>query len=74
MRTAIDISVDLSLGVGSDMPLVFVFVVCGVTVVDAAAVVTHTRDGHAVGVAEHRCHGHQYTRLTWLPSVKCDDS
>ena len=54
------------------MPLVFVFVVCGVTVVDAAAVVTHTRDGHAVGVAEHRCHGHPYTRLTWLPSVKCD--
>ena len=51
------ISYNLGLGVSSDMALVFVFVVSGVTVVDAARVVTHTGDGHPVGVAEHRGHG-----------------
>ena len=51
------ISYNLGLGVSSDMALVFVFVVSGVTVVDAARVVTHTCDGHPVGVAEHRGHG-----------------
>ena len=33
-----------------------VLVVGGVAVVDAARVVAHTGDGHAVGVAEHRRH------------------
>ena len=53
------ISYNLGLGVCSDMALVFVFVVSGVTVVHTARVVTHTGDGHPVWVAEHCGHpGH----------------
>ena len=53
------ISYNLGLGVCSDMALVFVFVVSGVTVVHTARVVTHTGNGHPVGVAEHCGHpGH----------------
>lgn len=44
------------------MALVLVLVVCGVTVVHTPGVVTHTGDGHPVGVAEDRGHG-----VTWSP-------
>ena len=50
---------NLRLGVCPDMALVLVLVVGRVTVVHTAGVVTHTGDGHPVGVAEDRGHaGH----------------
>ena len=54
------ISHNLRLRVCSDMALMLVLVVCGVTVVHTAGVVTHAGDGHPVGVAEDRGHG-----VTW---------
>ena len=49
-------SSDLHGGVGGEVGVVLVLVVGGVAVVDAARVVAHAGDGHAVGVAEHRRH------------------
>ena len=38
------------------MSCVFVFIIRGIAVVDAARVVTYAGDGHTIGIAQHCCH------------------